>query len=269
MHSKHFAFNCIKLLTHRLREPLCPLSFFVYFLFITLSFLSGAGYCQRRTQLSDVDWKYKGDSTVEVSFFLGYKDWSNHRPNSYYDEQRFDLRIEFMREDGIQRIEPSGKEVHLTKASGWARSKDKYFIEVELKPKNFEMLENRNWRVCVTALPIRGGGPGNALLSAIVPGLGDHFVKYPPRNGFQLKYLPISIGFLGTMGASFYFHQQAQKYYNIYLKDGTAAGMSAYNRAVRNRRASLGFLGVGGTIWLTDVISVLSRGSQNKDRHFP
>lgn len=90
------------------------------------------------------------------------------------------------------------------------------------------------------------GGPANAWLSLLVPGLGDHRVSYGKNKGVGVAL-------------------------STYLFAGTGVGGLLYNKYYPNNKyksyinyASYGCFAVAGIVWFSDIIWVMAKGSQNK-----
>lgn len=108
--------------------------------------------------------------------------------------------------------------------------------------------------------PFPKGGPGNAFLSALLPGWGDHYVNR------KEKVTPffITAAFLGTAYMSYKSMNDANEYFDQYLKTTSQSVMDEmYPKAIESRNAHQLFLEVAGAIWLYDVIHVAIKGSRN------
>lgn len=103
------------------------------------------------------------------------------------------------------------------------------------------------------------GGPENALLSLIVPGLGMHKVTYGKRIGLGTT-LPTYALLGGGVGLKIYSNKEYKKYHD-------ATTQSEMDKHYTNANlANYGFYGcmlVGGLIWISDIIRVAVIGSQN------
>ena len=90
------------------------------------------------------------------------------------------------------------------------------------------------------------GGPANAWLSLLIPGLGDHRVTYGQRKGIGITvstYLLAGAG-VGCLLYNHYYPQNSLKSLLTY---------SMYSCFI-----------AAGCIWLSDIIYVIAKGAQNK-----
>jgi hypothetical protein len=118
------------------------------------------------------------------------------------------------------------------------------------------------------------GGPKNAFLSMLLPGLGDYFVADPRLMSFKPYMRTISS--LGLIGLGFYLGEQryrAEGYYELTLKPNSwrYEGMDQYyyryiggpvQYALFKGDKEL-FIALGASLWAADVIWVLARGTNN------
>jgi hypothetical protein len=129
------------------------------------------------------------------------------------------------------------------------------------------------------------GGPTNAALDVLLPGLGHYFVSgnYNGENRRSTAFIA-SGAYLAAIGGAFYFNNQYnvlyEKYNQLanfreYQKDANgqiigvrganqAQADSYYNEAKTAQTKSLICLGVAGGIMIGDVVSTIIKGSKNK-----
>ena len=129
------------------------------------------------------------------------------------------------------------------------------------------------------------GGPSNAALNLLLPGLGHYFVSgdYTGTNRKASSFI-LTGAYLASIGGTFYFQQKSnsdyKKYEDLanfreYQKDanGTIIGVRGTNEAEANKyfnsaasahRNSLISLGVAGSILVGDLIYTFLRGNKNK-----
>ncbi len=129
------------------------------------------------------------------------------------------------------------------------------------------------------------GGPTNAAINLLVPGLGHYFVS-GDHNGDnrKLSSFVLTAAYAGSIGGAFYFqgrsNSQYKKYSDLaafreYQKDanGIIIGMRGVNEAEANKyfssarsahRNALICLGVGGAVLTGDLIYTFLKGSKNK-----
>ena len=103
------------------------------------------------------------------------------------------------------------------------------------------------------------GGGGNAWLSLLVPGLGDHRVTYSQRKG-----IGIALGTYGLIGVGIGCKSYAMTEYKKYH---AATEQSAMDEHYKNANfANQGFylcVGAGAALWLYDIIWVWAKGAKN------
>jgi hypothetical protein len=119
------------------------------------------------------------------------------------------------------------------------------------------------------------GGPRNALLSLLVPGLGDYFVANHRIMVFK-PYLR-TLSSLGLIALGIYAGNQryrAEGEYQLFLKpdewryEGLDRFFEKYVEGEMQYYWFKGdqelFIALGATLWLTDVVWVLAKGSNNQ-----
>lgn len=114
-------------------------------------------------------------------------------------------------------------------------------------------------RVTVTInrpLPI-GGGPTNALLSALVPGLGTIFVQ--PNRKVGARPL-ITAAYAGLLVYGLVQRSRSQKQYAVYQDQRID---SDYDKANNLHHQYLVAVRAAAAIWLTDVIYTFLKGRKN------
>jgi hypothetical protein len=121
------------------------------------------------------------------------------------------------------------------------------------------------------------GGPGNALFSVLMPGLGDYFVADHRLMHFK-PYLR-TISSLGLIGLGIYagnqrYHDEGQyitvlavryipgasspeRYKEIYEEGDLQYWLFKGDREL--------FISLGAAIWLADIVWVLAKGTNNKN----
>jgi hypothetical protein len=129
------------------------------------------------------------------------------------------------------------------------------------------------------------GGPANAALDVLLPGLGHYFVSgnYNGENRKASAFV-VSGAYIASLGGAFYFHNQYSTLYDKYnqlanfreyQKDANgqiigvrganqAEANSFYNQAKSAQTKSLVCLGIAGGIMVGDVVSTILKGSRNK-----
>lgn len=118
------------------------------------------------------------------------------------------------------------------------------------------------------------GGPRNALLSVLIPGLGDYFVA--DHRMMTFKPYMRTVTSLGLIGLGIYLGNQrylAEGYYELTLKanswryegedrfyDRYIEGSLQYEWFKGDKEV---FIALGAAVWAADIIWVLARGSNN------
>lgn len=144
----------------------------------------------------------------------------------------------------------------INKSVVWEISKDLPYLRYQLFPMVVTDLNNGQKRY--------DGGPGNALMSLLVPGLGDHRVADPRSMKFKPLYRTASAYGLVFLGA-YSLSQRYQEPDKTTLDNGR---IMTYGKGDIHYRffkwdAELFFL-AGVTIWVYDIIWVISKGTINK-----
>ncbi len=111
----------------------------------------------------------------------------------------------------------------------------------------------------------KGGGPANALLSALAPGVGNIFVQ----PGHKIGARPVvTLAYVGLLFYGISQHSQSQKYYTEYkaLPSSTEQTNADAAYAKANNANHTAILCVGGAvaIWAVDVTATLLRGLKNQ-----
>jgi hypothetical protein len=112
------------------------------------------------------------------------------------------------------------------------------------------------------------GGPSNAFLSMIMPGVGTYFVNKESRSqGYTKNWRWFSSSglFLGSVGFAISNKIASDKFYTDYHNAVTQPEMdAAYKSANDKYLAAQIFLGIAAAVWIGDVIYVTVNGSRNK-----
>jgi tetratricopeptide (TPR) repeat protein len=104
------------------------------------------------------------------------------------------------------------------------------------------------------------GGPSNAILSLLVPGLGDHRVSYGKKSGIGVALSTYAlIG--GGIGLKSYSNSEYKKYHAA--REQSVIDRH-YNKANTLNQAFYICVGTGAIIWLSDIIWVWNKGAKNQ-----
>ncbi len=105
------------------------------------------------------------------------------------------------------------------------------------------------------------GGPSNAFLSMLLPGLGEWGVM-KEKSVFPLY---VTGAFLGSLYFAFSTKIESNKFYDQYRQATTQFEMDTYYKNANDKYQTYQFfLGLAGTIWLGDVIYVTVKGFKNR-----
>lgn len=116
-----------------------------------------------------------------------------------------------------------------------------------------------------TSVVKKGGGPANALLSALAPGIGNIFVQPDHKIGVRPA---ITVAYAGLLIYGLSQRSQSQKFYNDYkalprfTEQSTAD--AAYAKANSSNHTAILCTAGAVAIWAIDVTATLLRGLQNQ-----
>lgn len=103
------------------------------------------------------------------------------------------------------------------------------------------------------------GGPSNAFLSVLVPGLGDRFVS---ENNKGLSIALMTYGLIGAgIGSKFYSNSEYDKYHKATSQSDID---KYYNNANYSNYAFYGLIAAGSAVWIYDIFNVASKGFKNR-----
>lgn len=111
----------------------------------------------------------------------------------------------------------------------------------------------------------KGGGPANALVSALLPGVGNIFVQPGHRVGMRPV---VTLAYVGLLAYGVSQHSQSQTAYDaykalpIYTEQATAD--DAYAKANNANHTAILCVAGAVTIWAIDVTATLLRGIKNQ-----
>ena len=115
--------------------------------------------------------------------------------------------------------------------------------------------------VTITSAKILYGGPSNALLSTVIPGLGGYFVE---KN--KTRSIVTTISTLGLIGYGISQKILADKYFDEYNKSTLQFEIEElYDKANNAHHKYYISTRVGVGIWIFDIIWVTIKGVNNKN----
>ena len=107
------------------------------------------------------------------------------------------------------------------------------------------------------------GGPANAWLSVLVPGLGQHKVTYGRRSGVGTTILVYS---LAGSGIGLWAH--SNKCYDKYHLATTQSDMDKYFKSAKQSRDwAYTVFAAAASLWVADIISVAVQGKKNVQKY--
>jgi hypothetical protein len=126
---------------------------------------------------------------------------------------------------------------------------------------NNNIYNNRNNRTV--------GGPSNAFLSMLMPGLGDYYV-IDNKEKAKIQSRIIACSFIVAAYFTYSSKIESDKYYKLYHNATTQVEMDKnYDEANRYYRSFLLSGGIASIIWIGDVIYVAIKGFNNaKEQQF-
>ena len=114
--------------------------------------------------------------------------------------------------------------------------------------------------VTIISSKILYGGPSNALLSVVIPGLGGYFVE---KN--KIRSIVTTISTMGMLGYGITQKHLANKYYEEYkASTQTTEIENLYNKANNAQHKYYISSRVAAGLWVFDIIWVAIKGIQNK-----
>ena len=103
------------------------------------------------------------------------------------------------------------------------------------------------------------GGPGMALFSVLVPGLGKSIITRSSKGIGTLLFTG------GAAAAGFYLKYKADVNYNLYMNAQTQTDMDLYYDKYKNNMVGMKLcIGTAAAVWLLDIYSVYHQGKYNK-----
>jgi hypothetical protein len=135
-------------------------------------------------------------------------------------------------------------------------------------------------------MPALKGGPGNALINILLPGLGHYFVSGDHYgNDRNPKVFIVTALYAGSIGGAVYYKLKSNREYSKYLQlaqyrefqldtDGNIIGVRGYNQAEatqylsdskNSRNNFLILTGVSAGILVADLVYTFIKGNKNKN----
>ncbi len=181
------------------------------------------------------------------------------------------IPISFSKNEGLYVVKFDGSEV-----SSDISSKIKQSINSDLLVKTSpagtynikysNITFNNNDKSTVTVIDFKGlGGAQCSLLSVVVPGAGDHFVKAKGSMfGKNISPWVTTVGSLALVGSGVYIMTLSDKNYALYHSSTNQSDIDKYyNLANDQNKIAWTTISVGAIIWLVDIFWVAKQGGKN------
>jgi hypothetical protein len=217
---------------------------FSIILFFMIFLFQFDSICQTNAEINDVDF-YLEDNYVVVNYTI-----IGAQP-----KEHMTIELRFITEDN-KLIIPQ----NITGDVGTNLFGDgKKTIRWDIVKDQILLSGNLKAIVNIASTKILYGGPSNALLSVVVPGLGGYFVE---KN--KIRSIATTISTLGLLGYGISQKKLSDKYYSDYnestepseIEDLYNKANSAHHRYYISTRIAAG-------IWIFDIIWVTIKGFQN------
>ena len=222
-------------------------------LFILLIFVQTLIIAQN-SEVRNVNLDIKNNK-VYISYDLIGDDVNNNNVELFFIDDRYNVKVPKKLNGDIGK----GIEFGTNKTIEWDVFKDNITIAQKLQPK-------------IIVNGIQKGGPKNAFLSLLIPGLGDYFVK--DHRKMIIKPYIRTAATLGLVASSIIANHNREKV-DIYGWSQSYRGWNAsndpiwtvigfdYNYWLFENDAEI-LLATGIALWLTDIIWVYAKGLENE-----
>jgi hypothetical protein len=201
--------------------------------------------CQTSARINDVDFHLEGNYIVV-----------NYSIEGSLPKEHLAIELRFITENneiivpktisgdiGISHFEDGAKTIF------WDIVADKISLSGNIKAS-----------VTIKSSKIIYGGPSNALLSAVVPGLGGYFVE---KN--KTRAIATTISTLGLLGYGISQKKVSDKYYDDYnASEDPEEIENLYDKANSAHHKYYVSTGIAVGIWVFDIVWVTIKGIQNK-----
>lgn len=215
-------------------------------LLLTIILFQTHGYCQTNAKITDVDFYLDGSNIIV-----------NYNISGSLPKEHMTIELRFMTENNeiiIPKTVTGDVGTRLfgdgMKTIQWDIVADKAVLSGNIKAS-----------VTIKSSKILYGGPSNAFLSVVVPGLGGYFVE-PNKT----RAVITTISTLGLLGYGISQKHKANDYYDQYnASDIPSEIESLYNQANEANHKFYIATGIAAGIWAFDIIWVAVKGFQNQD----
>jgi hypothetical protein len=221
----------------------------VRFYLLIFLFFNGIGIYAKEIRIEQVDFNYVMKKIVV-----------NYNIVNFKPTERFQLKLFFITEfnDTIFPVSLTGD---LNKIKGGTDKTITWdFFQDNAKINNV----NIKAVVEIAYISDEPGGPSNALLSLLVPGLGDRYVSNPRKSIIKPYFVTIlAYGFIGAG----IFNGIEKSYYD-YDKNHAVVPANIQNFNNKSEQEALYlyiYTGIGAAIWGTDIVYVLLKSKKKSD----
>lgn len=158
-----------------------------------------------------------------------------------------------------------GISVGFNKTIYWFIIKDGYLIDEEVQIKI--LIKHRREVPPSPPKTTIGGGPANALVSVILPGVGNIFVQ-PKNKKHRIGFRPLlPIISYGLAGFSVYRWIQSKDQYKIYgQQTREEVAQPIYDDANNKRHQAILTAAAAASIWSIDVVCTFVKGVKNNKK---
>ncbi|MEI8278605.1 MAG: hypothetical protein WCG87_02510 [Bacteroidota bacterium] len=231
------------------------LIFFSFFMFV-----AAISYSQN---IENVDFKINGSKIIVTYNLVNSGSKYNYDKSDYL----FDIGIRFKDETGNEIVpkNPSGDLIRVNYGNNKTIVWDVLGDNQEIKGTFSVVLEIVKTHYFTKPSKDRvKGGPSNAFLSMLMPGLGDYFVN-SPNNRKYIYLLPLA--YIACSIRAYTEYEDYQKNYSDYHSSVYQNMIDHYYDAANtNFKNTQIYLGVAASIWVADVIYVAVKGYKNLNR---
>jgi hypothetical protein len=218
---------------------------FTIIIFLIFIITFHTGYCQTRAKITEVDFHLE-DNFIVVNYNL----------TGTLPKEQLTIQLMFINENN-EYLNP--KTVY-NDVGAKIFGDGKKEIRWDLDADKISITGNLKAIVSITSSKVLVRGPSNALLSAIVPGLGGYFVD---KN--KTRSIITTVSTVGLMIYGINQKTRATRYYKNYNASSVNADIqNLYSKANNAQNKYFITTRIGAGLWVADIIWVYFKGSRNK-----
>ena len=215
-------------------------------LFLTIILFHHQCYCQSKAKITDVDFHLEDRYLIVNYTIVGSLPKEHMKIELRFITENNELIIPgtVTGDTGIKLFGDGIKTIQ------WDIVADQVLLSGNLKAS-----------VTITSSKILYGGPSNALLSVVIPGLGGYFVE---KN--KTRSIVTTISTLGLLGYGISQKHLADKYYAEYNASIIPSEIeSLYTKANNAHHKYYISTGIAAGLWAFDIIWVTVKGFHNRN----